>query len=232
MSEYQIKKVKVITGQIEVITGLRIGAGQDTMEIGGNDNPILRNPANGEPYIPGSSIKGKMRSLIEWQLGKIVRTGEVWQADENNALTCPITRVFGASASKKMFIGPTRLIVRDAFLSQKFRDQFKSGSRPIVEIKSENTINRLTSIANPRPMERVVPGIQFDFEMVYRIMQIGADDPGNDEQYFTDIVLKGLRLLEMNYLGSAGSRGCGQIKFVNLKDETGSSIKLDEISIN
>ncbi len=232
MSEYRVKKVKTISGQIEVRTGLRIGAGQDTMEIGGNDNPILRNPANGEPYIPGSSIKGKMRSLVEWQLGKITSDGSTWQADESNAITCPITRVFGASASRKIKIGPARLIVRDAFLTQKYRDIFKSGSKPIIEIKSENTINRLTSMANPRPMERVVPGVQFDFEMVYRIMQIGQNDPGNDEQYFTDVVLKGLRLLEWNYLGSAGSRGCGQIKFINLKDETGATIDLGKISIN
>lgn len=230
MSEYTLKKIKKIKGQIEVVTGLRIGASQETMEIGGMDNPIIRNPANGEPYIPGSSIKGKMRSLMEWQLGK-VSGGEVFQEkDSEKAKSCPITRVFGHSASRDLRIGPTRLVVRDAFLCSEDRKKFQEGDRPIVEVKYENSINRLTSEATPRSMERVVPGTKFDFELIFRVIQL-ENDPVNDEDLFDETVLRGLRLLELNYLGSAGSRGCGQIRFTNLTDENNQPVDLTKVAI-
>ncbi len=231
-TDYRLLEVKRITGKLVVITGLRVGAGQETMEIGGMDNPIIRNPATGEPYIPGSSIKGKMRSLLEWYLGRINGEGKVWSAKDakekrgESPLECPILRIFGVSASENLQVGPTRLIVRDAFLTDEFRKKFHQG-KPIVEVKSENTINRLTAKAMPRPMERVVPGTEFDFELVYRVIKVKEDET-DDEKIFDDYLKLALKLLELNYLGSAGSRGCGQIKFKDLKDEADNDISLPE----
>ncbi|HOM62094.1 MAG TPA: type III-A CRISPR-associated RAMP protein Csm3 [Anaerohalosphaeraceae bacterium] len=218
------KQIKQIKGKILVQTGLHIGSSAETMEIGGVDNPILRNSANNEPYIPGSSLKGKMRSLMEWHLGKLHPQGEVYM---DTSPDCPITRVFGRSAEKENRVGPTRLIVRDCFLSEESRQLFK-GDHDITEVKHENFINRITAMANPRPLERVVPGVTFDLDIAYRVIDTG-DDGHADLQNFHDVVLKALALLEQDCLGGCGSRGCGKVKFSDLKDETGADLQLPAV---
>ena len=59
------------SGQIELVSGLHIGSGNAEMHIGGTDNPVIKNPVTNQPYIPGSSLKGKMRSLLEWRAGVV-----------------------------------------------------------------------------------------------------------------------------------------------------------------
>lgn len=216
--------LKKITGKIVVKTGLHIGAGNDKVEIGGMDNPIIRNPLTQEPYIPGSSLKGKMRSLMEWKLDKLKGTnGMPCSCGEKN---CEVCRVFGKansasddSSSKER--GPTRLIVRDAVLSEEWSKKFKDGDS-IIEEKSENNLNRITAAAVPRQLERVVPGVEFDLDISYRV--IDTNDGGEkDEEYFKKVVLQSLALLENDYLGGGGTRGNGQIEFkdLKLKDENG-----------
>lgn len=220
----KINTIRQIKGKINVQTGLHIGGSTETMEIGGVDNPILRNGYNNEPYIPGSSLKGKMRSLMEWHLGKLNPKGDPFM-DTNP--DCPITRVFGHSAKREYKVGPTRLIVRDCFLSEDARQSFKHG-QDITEVKQENFINRITAEATPRPLERVVPGVTFDLDIAYRIIDTG-DGGTTDEQNFSDVVLKALALVERDFLGGAGSRGCGKVQFTDLKDETGKSLKLPTV---
>ena len=228
--EYKQLNLKKITGKIVVKTGLHVGAGSDRVEIGGMDNPIIRNPLNREPYIPGSSIKGKMRSLLEWKFGKVSPDGkDKGKPCSCGQATCPICRVFGSANKSKgedasTSKGPTRLIVRDASLSKEDRLLMKQG-KPIVEEKSENSLNRITAEANPRPIERVVPGVTFDFEMVYRVLDMG-DGGKTDEQFFTEVVLAGMKLLQNDYLGGGGTRGNGQIEFIDLKDELDNAIVL------
>lgn len=216
---------KKITGKIVVKTGLHIGAGNDKVEIGGMDNPIIRNPLTREPYIPGSSIKGKMRSLMEWKLDKLKTTGGKVCSCGNS--DCEICRVFGSANTKSDDAkdrGPTRLIVRDATLSEDWKKKFQDG-KAIIEEKSENSLNRITAEANPRPIERVVPGVEFDFEIAYRVIDTG-DNGSTDEKYFKEVVLEGLKLLQNDYLGGGGSRGNGQIEFKDLVDEKGNKIEL------
>ena len=215
---------KKITGKIVVKTGLHIGAGNDKVEIGGMDNPIIRNPLTREPYIPGSSIKGKMRSLMEWKLDKLKTTGgKVCSCGSSD---CEICRVFGSANTKSEGAkdrGPTRLIVRDATLSEDCKKKFQDGKA--IEEKAENSLNRITAEANPRPIERVVPGVEFDFEIAYRVIDTG-DNGATDEKYFKEVVLEGLKLLQNDYLGGGGSRGNGQIEFKDLVDEKGNEIEL------
>lgn len=226
MSQHRLIEMRRITGQIEVVTGLRVGASQDTMEISGLDNPIIRNPVDDMPYIPGSSLKGKMRSLSEWYFNEIPPNGDPTKGEPETRTG----RVFGVSAQKEREVGPTRLIVRDAKLSQESQADFNTG-RPITEVKHENSINRLTAMANPRPMERVVPGVKFDFELVYKIIDNG-DGGAADRKNFDEVVRVAMALLEHDYLGSAGTRGCGQIRFVNLKDENGQDVTLPKVNVN
>jgi len=213
-------KTKKITGDIVVKTGLHIGSGTDTIEIGGMDNPIIKHPITRDPYIPGSSLKGKMRSLIEWELGNIKKNG----GKPCGCGECSVCLVFGNSNSKST-LGPTRIIVRDAFLSKKFKEDSLDNNLPVVEEKHENTINRITAVANPRPIERVVPDARFDLDISYKI--IDTDDKGEvDNDNLKKVVLKSLSLLEKDYLGGGGSRGNGKVVFENLKVD-GESVALE-----
>ena len=118
-------KIHLLQGKIEVLTGLHIGAGKDAIEIGGVDLPVVKNPYTGEPYIPGSSLKGKMRFLLEWASGRIEKDGKPWEGggetkSEKLALD-PVLRIFGTT-HESWKEGPTRLLVRDAYLNSAWRD--------------------------------------------------------------------------------------------------------------
>ena len=238
----KLKGYKLVEGIIEVVTGLHIGGNTATIEIGGKDNPVIKHPVTKEPYIPGSSIKGKMRSLLEWKLQMIDTRkqidgknnkdfGEVhkFRGTGCKEKDCPICVIFGTSADNSE-LGPTRLAVRDAFLCEKYRQELmgKSNWSPfdLTEDKSENAINRITARANPRNMERVIPGAKFFFKMSYKVFEKTASDTG-DEDLFSH-VLDGLRLIEKDALGGAGSRGCGQVQFKILHN--GNFKNLDSVS--
>lgn len=213
---------KTINGIVEVVTGLHIGGSTAIIEIGGRDNPVIRNPRTREPYIPGSSLKGKMRSLLEWSDGKVN-----WNPGKNDHgdphkwckdMGCNICVVFGTSADEAE-LGPSRLIVRDAYLAKAFTDDMKKRNPEwthldITEDKSENSINRISARANPRSLERVVAGVRFDFSMSYRVFDMGGDDNGTRDEGLFNTVLEGLKLIEKDTLGGAGSRGCGQVKIM------------------
>lgn len=222
MSRHRIAQIHVVTGSLLVKTGLRVGGSQDIMEISGLDNPIIRNPRTAEPFIPGSSIRGRMRSLAEWYFGELPEGGEVIRP----VITGRVARVFGIPASepskerdegRKAAVsrGPTRLVVRDALLSESSRAEYARGI-PLTEVKSENSINRLTAMANPRPMERVLPGVRFDVEFLYRVFDNG-DGGTEDERGFREVFLVALRLLELDALGGGGSRGNGKVSFEGLR---------------
>ena len=216
----KLLEIKTIKGRILVVTGLHIGASNETIEIGGLDNPIIKDPLpeSNAPYIPGSSLKGKMRSLIEIKYGKMSKNGGPCDCGKKE---CNVCTVFGTSAnkrsdSKENILGPTRLVVRDAYLSEYKKDdknkswkqRFKEGDLP-MEVKYENSINRLTGEANPRPLERVPGGVEFDFNLSFKIFE-------NDPKEYFSTVLEAMKLLELDALGGSGSRGCGQIKFVDV----------------
>ncbi len=234
----KLEKLRTIKGQIRVITGLHIGASNENIEIAGLDNPIIKDPLPGSnaPYIPGSSLKGKFRSLVEIKEGRFVKEGRSrGNPCDCGKRECPVCPVFGTSAANRPEdVGPTRVVVRDAHLSIKkngdslrsWSERFKNGDLP-MEIKYENAINRITGVANPRPLERVPAGIEFDFNIAFKVFE------GDPEEYFTTL-LKAMRLLEMDALGGAGSRGCGQIKFVNIfiDDQEKPEDFLDSIEIN
>ena len=218
----KMQSIKTITAQLEVVTGLHIGAGKDSLEIGGLDQPIIKHPITNEPYIPGSSIKGKMRSLLEvgrfsaqnpetlaWVSGQKDRShmGKPCACGQQGCAACTI---FGTSAKEKSIeLGPTRLIVRDAHLTSLWKERFREGKLP-MEVKYENTIDRVKGTAeHPRPLERIPSGVSFDFSLSFKVYE------GDDPQWLEE-VLFGLRLIELDALGGNSSRGCGQVRFVEL----------------
>lgn len=208
----QFQENFMISGKIKCETGLHIGGAKETIEIGGIDNLVLRDATTKLPFIPGSSLKGKMRSLLELSdpvasKHVVANGGEPCKCGK-----CLPCKIFGISASEtkkeEMQKGPTRLVVRDAYPTEDTINRWKK-SEDIVrgaELKYENTINRITSIANPRPMERVPKDSEFAFEMVFSVYD--DEDRKNFEGVF-----QAMKLLEDSYIGGSGTRGYGKIKF-------------------
>lgn len=204
----------IISGVIKCETGLHIGGNKDTFEIGGIDSPVMRDPETQYPYIPGSSLKGKMRFLMEWEKGKIDPMGKPHNCKNvEEARKCPVCRVFGISADQDLKVGPTRLIVRDAHPTEKTVEMWKELDTGLLytEWKKENYIDRITSKATPRDIERVPKGSEFDFEMVYSIYDMNDGDSG-DLDYFKNVGTA-ISLLEDSALGGSGGRGSGEISF-------------------
>lgn len=195
-----------ITGKIIVDTGMHIGGSSEFATIGAIDSPVIRDVYDNLPIIPGSSLKGKMRSL----LAKRYNDKIVSDPNEDAEL---LLRLFGSS--KKNHIKRSRLIFSDAVMENK-KELKGKGIMSETEAKFENTINRLSAVANPRQIERVIRGSVFPLQMVYDIYEI--EDMKEIEEDF-HIIKEGLQLLEYDYLGGHGSRGYGKIHFEDVSLE-------------
>jgi CRISPR-associated protein Csm3 len=208
-----VKKIKITTS-IELITGLHIGGSSDNVEIGGIDNPVIKIATkDSQPYIPGSSIKGKMRCLLEQIAGSVTVGGNQ-----------EINNLFGYSQTNQ----PSKLIVRDAYLKKESADELRNCDNldmPYTEAKWENVIDRLKGTAeHPRQIERIPAGISFDVEFVINIWNYTDDEKkkGKKDDTKEDLLAlleNGIKALENDYLGGSGSRGYGQIKFGERKQE-------------
>lgn len=225
----KLTNIVEIKAKLVLQTGLHIGAGDSEMHIGGIDNSVIKHPLTQSPYIPGSSLKGKIRTLLEWRSGAV----------QNNPLTLKdvsknpeevknILRLFGISGDTKNSeqevaeIGVSRLAFWDCALNEDWEKAIRDDNQLLTEAKSENTIDRITSTAgNPRQTERVPAGAEFDFKLTLRQFE-------DDKPELLDLVLKGLKLLELDSLGGSGSRGYGKVKFTELTVD-GEARNLDDI---
>lgn len=218
----QLTGITTFAATLELVSGLRIGAGDSEMRIGGVDNPVIRHPHTQAPYIPGSSLKGKMRSLLEWRSGAVKEEALGWRDYEGaTPATQPevkrILQLFGISGDAKLGaeqmadIGPTRISFWDCNLQKAWEDEVRDNNQMLTEVKSENRINRISGVAeHPRQTERVPAGARFDFRL--SLKRLAGD---GDELLST--VLQGLKLLELDSVGGSGSRGYGKVKFVGLQ---------------
>lgn len=218
-NEVHLRGRVIITGHIRVLTGLHIGAGEEGIKIGGvEQNAVVRDTLTNEPYIPGSSLKGKLRSLAEkrdpsarmdWPIGQ-VRIHVC--RDPEDYRTCHICRIFGVPGQLKSS-APTRLVVRDVRLRPESRSELLGAETdlPFTEVKYEAAIDRVTSEATPRPLERVPAGAVFGpLEMVFSLYEEG-------DVNLLPRLFETMRLLEDDYLGGSGSRGSGKVRFENLQ---------------
>ncbi|MDR1733808.1 MAG: type III-A CRISPR-associated RAMP protein Csm3 [Oscillospiraceae bacterium] len=196
-----------IAGTIEIKTGLHIGGSSAFSAIGAVDSPVVRDPSTKEPLIPGSSLKGKLRTL----LARADRDSVVLQPHNQDGEQ--ILRLFGSSEGGKgdKALIPSRLQFSDCFLTVESKERVKERAGSWTEVKFENTLNRSTAVANPRQIERVVRGCIFDFAVIY-----DAIAPAELEADFRT-VRQGLTLLENDYLGGHGTRGSGRVAFNGLK---------------
>ena len=209
--------IKEIKGKIILKSGLHIGAGDTEMKIGGTDNPVIKHPHTLEPYIPGSSLKGKVRSLLEMRSGLMGQTkGEPLSLNDLRGLSgkqksdCEsILKLFGSSGAdveEAEALGPSRVSFADCPMDGKWLKNAFDNNLPLTEIKSENTINRIEGTArNPRFTERVPADVEFVFVVTLKQME--------DDDDLEGVLLEGLKLLEMDSIGGSGSRGYGKIAF-------------------
>lgn len=214
--------------EVEAKTGLHIGGSDTDIEIGGVNKIVIRNPWDNQPYIPGSSLKGKIRSLIEKYKG-LAQNNEIGSGvkihtceNKKDYQECPLCQAFGLPGELD-FATPTRLVVRDTYLSDLSKKTLEEGSTdlPYTEVKTEVSIDRVTSQANPRSIERVPAGVTFGdeqkpAEMIYSLYE-GTDMVLADDIANLRTVLEGLALLEDDYLGGAGSRGSGKVEIQNIR---------------
>ncbi|TGY06051.1 MULTISPECIES: type III-A CRISPR-associated RAMP protein Csm3 [Bacteroidaceae] len=220
MATIKLEKKIVYTGIITLKTGLHIGGTNASLNIGGPDNFVVRNPIDNIPYIPGSSLKGKMRALVE------ILNGETNNGRPTNRVDTKAGTLFGVSADAGGH--PSRLIVRDSVmiteldtedelnlygLTRKDVPDFSHTDLPYTESKTEAMINRITAGATPRTFERVPAGAQFKLNMVLNVFE------GEDESSLKATVAQAISLLEDDYLGGNGSRGYGQVSVKIVKEE-------------
>lgn len=193
-----------ITGILEVVTGMHIGGSSAFAAIGAVDSPVIKDSRENLPMIPGSSLKGKMRTLLAKEYNETVAA----KPDDDNER---IVRLFGSA--KKGNIKRSRIQIADMVMAN--ADEFrKRGSQSLTEIKFENTINRLTAVANPRQIERVIRGSEFDLDMIYEVEK--------ESEIVEDLSMlaEGMKLLQYDYLGGHGSRGYGKVRFKDVQADT------------
>lgn len=190
----------LINGTITAVTGIRVGGSSTALSIGGLDNTVVRNPISNKPYIPGSSLKGKMRSLIELSDGTI--------GNKNGPSSDPkaISTILFGSSSGDDFQRPSKLYVRDCDLLTP-EEKFQNSDLPFTEVKTEVAIDRITSKANPRQIERVPAGAEFALELMINVFDEDSED------LLIKNTLRGLKLVQDDSLGGSGSRGSGKVVF-------------------
>ena len=190
-----------ITGIMEIVTGMHIGGSDAFAAIGAVDAPVIKDVRTNLPMVPGSSLKGKMRSL----LAKMYNEELASKPDDDNER---LTRLFGSA--KKGSVKGSRILFSDMILKNP-EELHKHGLTSLTEVKFENTINRLTAVANPRQIERVVRGSKFELDLLYEV--------NVEEEVSEDIktLCDGMKLLQYDYLGGNGSRGYGKVRFMDLR---------------
>jgi len=213
-----------ITFDLEAVTGLHIGGSDTGIEIGGVDKTVIRNPLTNRPYVPGSSLRGKVRSLLEKYRG-LEQNQQIGQGyihsctDKNRYGNCDVCQIFGLPGERD-FATPTRLVVRDVHLTRASAEELEQTARtdlPYTEIKTEVSIDRVTSAANPRQMERVPAGSVFGpAELVYNVYHGSGCDAARDIARLRTLV-EGLQLLQDDYLGGLGSRGSGKVQLKDIR---------------
>lgn len=194
-----------ISGILEVVTGLHIGGNSAFAAIGAVDSPVIKDIRTSDPIIPGSSLKGKMRTLLA------KKYNETPAAKPDEDAEC-IIRLFGSARNGKPRAG--RLLFSDMYLDEDNKKELNRVNivHP-VEVKFENSISRTTAVANPRQIERVIRGTQFGMSLIYEV-----DENSDIEQDFR-ILCDGFKLLKYDYLGGSGSRGYGKVDFQDLYAE-------------
>lgn len=209
-----------MTFEIGLVDGMRIGGAGGGLEIGGIDPNLmaLKDPVSGEPYVPGSSLKGKLRSILEKEQG-LTMDGQPCRCGR---MSCPVCPVFGPHMNMRVECGPPRLTVRDAHFTLAYAKKWKEN--PVLEAKTENIINRSRGTAeHPRTQERVPSGAVFQAEMLLKVFE-----GDNSDKMVKDLKHALAVLQRFDSLGAGGSRGSGRIEILNFAEK---KVPLSELTL-
>jgi len=199
-----------IEGKLTLLTGLLPGGrGGGKVEVGSVDLQVIRNPATGEFFVPGSSLKGKMRYLLELYYGLAGEEGAPLNYGSWIEAGAPkegetILKLFGVPGEDMKNEGAKKFAVNRL----SFFDLYPV--RPgKTEEKSEVRIDRRTGVVLERALvtkERIPPGTEFKLKLLLKVYE------GDDPEELIEAVKLGLKLIEADYLGGGGSRGYGRVK--------------------
>lgn len=192
----------IIKAELKLLTGMHIGKSNDFAPIGAVDSVIITDPLTKQPIIPGSTLKGKLRTM----LAKLETDSPILNAHNKDSNI--IKRLFGASEPE---IIESRLQFYDIFMNNAEELKNKETDLLYTEIKFENTINRATAVANPRQLERVPAGAKFTFKLVYNC------EFEEDLKEDIENLAKALKMIQLDYIGGSGTRGYGKITFSNFE---------------
>jgi CRISPR-associated protein Csm3 len=220
--EKPLKAILKLSYEVKIKTGLHIGGSKESIEIGGIDNIVIKTPyyegKRNIPYLPGSSLKGKIRALLEWVEKPINQNLPIAISNNGepcNCGKCNICKLFGAYKVSKNQVEPVRARFDDFYPTIETIQMWEDVLEGLyTEVKTENTINRITSTATPRHQERVIPGSIFRGNIIIRLFK------GDSYENTLEILQKGIKLLENDYLGGSGSRGYGRIEIGKPKKAT------------
>ena len=201
----------IIASKLKVLTGLHIGGSSTFSAIGAVDSPVIRDPLTNKPIVPGSSLKGKMRTLLVRSF-KVARSFPETNLPDFKDDPAEVKRLFG---SVKPSIIRSRLQFADAFVC----NEEELADVGLTEVKWENYIQRNNAVANPRQIERVISGVRFAVSMTYEY----ADESVSVEKAKAELtedmknIAKAMKLLQMDYLGGHGTRGSGRVSFEEIE---------------
>ncbi|MBE7558151.1 type III-A CRISPR-associated RAMP protein Csm3 [bacterium] len=210
----KLKKYLKITGVFRCENGLRIGTSKDNIEIGGIDNPIIRDPISQRPYVPGSSLKGKIRPC--WKSGGTFQRARRVPCDCGNCMICKVFGCGSAARAKKLPASWCGTALTDESIAALEKARAERGVF-FSEEKSEVSIDRRTGKAasmGPRTTERIPAGTEFNYEIVLRVYE------NDDEAAMKALLKRGMDLLQHDYLGASGSRGYGKVSFKDQREQS------------
>lgn len=233
--EIKLQRIVELKGTLILESNLHIGSGNLEMHIGGTDNPIIKHPHTQEPYIPGSSIKGKVRSLLELKTGVAAKAynnnpnnGGIADINtyfiDENPQTAAILKIFGFSGSDKTgnndkaqkakALGPTRASFADCYLNEEWKKEAVENLWPLSIEKQETAIDRIAGTAKKgslRQTEMVPAGAKFDFRVTFKIFD-------NSDEELLKMLKEGIELMQKDAIGGSGSRGYGRVRIENLHE--------------
>jgi CRISPR-associated RAMP protein (TIGR02581 family) len=196
----------IMRGMVEPLTSLHIGW-QRSFDPVESDAPVIKDP-RGNPFIPGSSFKGILRSFIERFLSG-AGISHCFPTDDDPCIkkdqwdnmkeilekACPVCRIFGSS-----YMG-SKLKIKDMPVKQ------EEWHETFLRIRDGIIIDRESRTAKNKgkyDFETVSPGVTF-------LMEIVGD---NLEDHEKGMIFTAFDLISQGFgsLGGNVSRGTGKIK--------------------
>ena len=201
----------MIASKLKVLTGLHIGGSGTFSPIGAVDSPVIRDPFTNKPIVPGSSLKGKMRTLLVRSF-KVAKSFPETNLPDFKDDPDEVKRLFG---STKPAMIRSRLQFADAFVC----NEAELADVGLTEVKWENYIQRNNAVANPRQIERVVSGVKFEVKITYEYANesVSVEDAKAELTKDMENIAKAMKLLQLDYLGGHGTRGSGRVSFEEIE---------------